>query len=141
MLFVLCCIAICLTFTLTGCFLFTKDCDHAYDNACDASCNECGETREVSAHTYSDATCTASKTCTVCGATDGTALGHTAAKDDGNCTTDIKCQNCEQSAKSGNTNHVDADRDYLCDNPGCQVTVGNPPKDENPGIDLPIDRN
>ena len=52
-------------------------CEHAYDNACDATCNLCGEAREVAGHNYADATCTAAKTCSVCGATEGEALGHT----------------------------------------------------------------
>jgi len=33
-----------------------KECKHTYDNACDATCNDCGETREVSAHQWNDAT-------------------------------------------------------------------------------------
>ena len=41
-------------------------CGHAYDNACDTTCNICGETREVPAHVYDNA-CDA--TCNVCGAT------------------------------------------------------------------------
>ena len=41
-------------------------CAHAYDNACDTTCNICGETREVPAHVYDNA-CDA--TCNVCGAT------------------------------------------------------------------------
>ncbi len=48
---------------------------HSYENACDKSC-DCGYTRIVPAHDYSDATCTAPKTCTICGATDGETLGH-----------------------------------------------------------------
>ena len=39
---------------------------HAYDNACDASCNVCGATRTPAAHVYDNA-CDAS--CNVCGAT------------------------------------------------------------------------
>ena len=264
--------------TLAAC---GNKCEHTYDNACDATCKTCGETREVSAHQWNDATCTTLKTCTVCqategemlphnwedatcitaktcktcGTTEGEPLGHkpaeddgdcgtdvlctvcgavttparlehiahandgdcttpitctecgwlmkpaqehnfngdwktdadghwqmcqnidckvagtkvshtatsdndcttddkcacgytvTAAKDhvagadDGNCETPIKCVNCEQDAKAAATGHNDADHDYTCDNAGCQVTVGNPPKDESDGIDLPIDTN
>ena len=31
--------------------------------------------------------------------------------------------------------------DYICDNGDCQITVEGAPKDDNEGIDLPIDRN
>ena len=173
-------------------------CEHTYDNACDATCNECGETRGVGAHDFADADCLNPKTCTVCGKTEGSALGHewttpdvdlcevqstcsrcgatdgenkehtpenddndcstalncgvcgkeilaagehSPEKDDGNCTTEQKCTVCGQVAVAAKDAHNDTDHDYLCDNAGCQVTVGNPPEDENSGIDLPIDRN
>ena len=75
-----------------------KKCTHTYSNACDATCNKCGATRTPSAHVYSNtcdttcntcgatrsithsysaATCTKPETCTVCGHTQGSALGHT----------------------------------------------------------------
>ena len=38
-----------LIFTLAAC---GDKCEHTYDNACDATCNECGEAREVGAHDY-----------------------------------------------------------------------------------------
>ena len=122
-------------------FGIKPDCEHVYDNNCDAICNECGEERDAQAHQWRDATCTNPKTCKTCGTTEGEPLGHTPAEDDGDCTTPIKCVNCEQNAKAGATGHHDADHDYTCDNAGCQVTLGNPPKDESDGIDLPIDRN
>ena len=172
-------------------------CKHTYDNACDATCNDCGETRD-SMHSWKAADCLGPKTCTVCGKTEGSALGHewttpdvdlcevqstcsrcgatdgenkehtpenddndcstalncgvcgkeilaagehSPEKDDGNCTTEQKCTVCGQVAVAAKDAHNDTDHDYLCDNAGCQVTVGNPPKDENSGIDLPIDRN
>ena len=65
-------ISLLLAISFTSC----KKCEHTYDNACDISCNVCGEAREVSAHNYENATCTAAKTCTVCGLTEGNALGH-----------------------------------------------------------------
>jgi len=49
---------------------------HTYDNDCDTTCNTCGEERSIK-HSYSAATCTKPETCTVCGVTQGTALGHT----------------------------------------------------------------
>ena len=172
-------------------------CEHTYDNACDVTCNECGEERTVT-HDFADADCLNPKTCTVCGKTEGSALGHewttpdvdlcevqstcsrcgatdgenkehtpenddndcstalncgvcgkeilaagehSPEKDDGNCTTEQKCTVCGQVAVAAKDAHNDTDHDYLCDNAGCQVTVGNPPKDESDGIDLPIDTN
>ena len=174
-----------------------KECKHTYDNACDVTCNECGEERTVT-HDFADADCLNPKTCTVCGKTEGSALGHewttpdvdlcevqstcsrcgatdgenkehtpenddndcstalncgvcgkeilaagehSPEKDDGNCTTEQKCTVCGQVAVAAKDAHNDAGHDYLCDNAGCQVTVGNPPEDTNPGIDLPIDTN
>ncbi len=48
---------------------------HSYTNDCDTSCNTCGATRTIK-HDYKAATCTAPKTCEVCKATTGNALGH-----------------------------------------------------------------
>ena len=42
------------------------------------------ETKPVHAHSFKDATCTAPKTCTSCGATEGSALGHSYSN--GKCT-------------------------------------------------------
>ena len=60
-----------------------KDCEHVYDSSCDTVCNECEEERSI-IHTYKDATCTTPATCSVCGTTEGTALGHSFK--DGTCT-------------------------------------------------------
>jgi len=49
--------------------------DHVYDHACDTTCNVCGATRSIT-HDYADATCTEPKTCKICGYEDGEALGH-----------------------------------------------------------------
>ena len=67
-------------------------CQHSYDNACDTSCNVCGEFRAVDAHVYLDATCTAPKSCQHCGVTDGEPNGHTWA--DADCDTPKTCQVC-----------------------------------------------
>ena len=48
---------------------------HSYTNACDSSCDVCGAIRTIT-HAYAEATCTAPKTCNVCGDTQGEALGH-----------------------------------------------------------------
>ena len=52
-----------------------KECNHTYDNACDVTCNECGEERTVT-HDFNAADCDTPKTCSVCGATEGEATGH-----------------------------------------------------------------
>ena len=57
------------------------------------TCSVCGTTEgEVKAHTWADATCTAPKTCTTCGATDGEAKGHTWT--DATCTAPKTCSVC-----------------------------------------------
>ena len=104
------------------------------------ACGQIDESTKVSHTATSDNDCTTDDKCS-CGYTVTAAKDHVAGADDGNCETPIKCVNCEKDAKAGATGHHDADHDYLCDNAGCQVTVGNPPKDESDGIDLPIDTN
>ena len=47
-------------------YVMSSACEHAYDNDCDASCNECGATREVGEHVYTNACDT---DCNECGAT------------------------------------------------------------------------
>ena len=70
-------------------------CSHTYDNACDATCNECGVTREVQAHQWKDADCSLPKTCTVCGATEGEALGHEMTTPDVDmCEVQSTCSRC-----------------------------------------------
>ena len=55
-------------------------CSHSYaDATCTApkTCTKCGATEgQAAGHTYADATCTAPKTCTKCGATEGQPAGH-----------------------------------------------------------------
>lgn len=104
------------------------------------ACGAIDESTKVEHSAISDNDCTTDDNCT-CGYTVTAAKDHVAGEDDGNCETPIRCVNCEQDAKTGATGHHDADHDYICDNAGCQITVGNPPEDENDGIDLPIDRN
>ena len=74
-------------------------CGHAYDNACDTTCNICGETREVAPHVYDDCEDT---TCNVCGA-ERVAPGHSFTNyvfnNDAACekngTETAKCDNCD----------------------------------------------
>ena len=93
------CFVFCLILAFTACY---NQCSHTYDNSCDSKCNVCGSIR---------------------------ATAHTPDADDDDCTTDIRCRNCDKTAKSGNQNHVDTDGDYICDNAGCQITVGTPPEE------------
>ena len=115
-----------------------ETCEHAYDNACDLTCNGCGATREGSSHDYAPADCENARTCEKCGSTVGNALGHTQASDDGNCTTDIKCVTCGKTVIAGLTEHKDTNHDFLCDNQGCQIILDGAPEDEHSGIDFPL---
>lgn len=60
------------------------------------TCSVCGDTytepMEKLAHTFADATCTAAKTCTACGAAEGEAAGHTFAA--ATCTAAKTCSVC-----------------------------------------------
>ena len=71
-------------------------CEHEWSDAtCTApkTCSKCGETEgDALGHTMSDATCTAPKTCSVCGATEGDALGHTMS--DATCQAPKTCSVC-----------------------------------------------
>ena len=126
-LFTVCIMALCLTFLLTGCNLFVKDCEHTYDNACDTACNLCGEARET-AHDFTSADCDTPKTCSKCGVTDGEALGHTPADDDGDCSTSVICTVCEEILVEAKEHDLAGDYEYdedghwqICQNDGCEV--------------------
>ena len=134
------CLAICLMHCLASC---SDKCKHVYDNDCDATCNGCGETREVSAHNWEDATCTAPKTCKSCGLTEGEklthtfndatcilpktckdcgetegeALGHTPEADDGDCLTEVKCGVCGAVTTPAKSEHIAGDDDGDCTTP------------------------
>lgn len=70
------CVAISLT-VLTAC---EKTCEHNWKDAtCTVpkTCSLCGETEgNALGHTWKEATCTDPKTCSLCGETEGNALGH-----------------------------------------------------------------
>lgn len=68
------------------------------------------------------------------------AISHDALTD-GNCTTEDKCPYCNEIIGEAQAEHIDKDGDFICDNKNCAVTLEGAPKDENEGIDLPIDRN
>ena len=59
---------------------------------------------------------------------------------DGNCTTEDKCPYCGGIIGEANAEHTDKDGDFICDNENCAVTLDGAPKDDNEGIDLPIDK-
>ena len=88
----LCALAMVLILLLAGC-----GCQHEwYAATCTApkTCSLCGETEgEPLPHTWQEATCTKAKTCTVCEITEGSALGHT--WQDATCTTPKTCSVCQ----------------------------------------------
>lgn len=96
----------------------------------ECTCGNIDESTKTAHNAAYDHDCTTDDVCS-CGYTVIAAKDHVAGDDDGNCTTDIKCKNCDKTAKSGNQNHVDTDGDYLCDNEGCRITVGTPPEENN----------
>ena len=109
-------LSVLLMFTLAAC---GNKCEHTYDNACDAICNECEETREVGAHDFAAADCDTAKTCKNCGATEGEALGHTWSEAD--CDTAKTCTVC--GATEGEAlGHTWADAD--CDTPKTCTVCG-----------------
>jgi len=73
-----------------------EPCQHTWTDAtCTApkTCSVCGATEgEALGHSWTDATCTAPKTCSVCGATEGEALGHSWT--DATCTAPKTCSVC-----------------------------------------------
>ena len=77
-------------------------------------------------HDWVDATCTDPKTCSLCGETEGEpdALNHKAEADDGDCTTAVKCANCDTIVVAALTHTAEADDGDVttavkCANEGC----------------------
>ena len=84
-------------------------------------------------HEFAEATCTTPKTCTICGATEGEALGHSftsyVSNDDAACTTDgtktAKCDRCEETdtisdpgSAKGHTEVIDPAVEATCQKTG-----------------------
>ena len=114
---------------------------HIYDNACDAACNECNETRAVqhdysvlqndeTHHWYTCSVCerpdgenkathvydnTCDTTCNTCGK--ARATEHTPNADDGDCTTAITCSACGDVTTAGKAQHVAHTDDGDCTTP------------------------
>ena len=80
----------------------------------DHNCDVCGK-ENVTAHTYSDATCEAPRTCSECGGTAGVALGHIDENTDHVCD-----RNC---GKADMGEHSDTNHDHACEY-GCKEAIG-----------------
>ena len=108
------------------------NCEHSYDNACDANCNSCGEARVVGEHIASadDGDCTTDIKCSVCekvlvaGKTQ-----HVSSADDGDCTTAVTCTECDHvitAAKAhdftGTWQNDATDHWHICANAGCNAS-------------------
>ena len=86
---------------------------HSYDNACDASCNACGATRDVPGHVSNAAyACQAGK-CTECGADVAASAEHTY---DNTC--DVDCNVCGETRTAGA--HV-SNAAYACHAGQCTI--------------------
>ncbi len=89
-------------------------------------CSKCNEKETLSiekgAHAFADATCTAPRTCTVCSATEGEALGHI-EKTPATCTEHAVCSRCNQEYGELLAHVFDkeiADDKYLVSEANCQ---------------------
>ncbi len=84
-----------------------NECEHTWTPAtCTVpkTCSVCGDTEgEALDHTWTDATCTAPKTCSVCGATEGEALGHSWKA--ATCTAPKTCTACGKT-EGGKMGHL-----------------------------------
>ena len=107
-------------------------CNHSYNNACDANCNQCGEGREVEGHVAGadDDDCTTPIICNNCGTvmTAGKTQ-HVANADDGDCTTAVTCTQCAHVFKEAKSAHAFGAWQYnaeehwhACSNESCTVT-------------------
>ena len=74
----------------------------------------------VSAHSWTDATCTAPKTCGACGSTEGEALGH--AWNDATCTAPKTCGTCGTTEGEALGHKDENPRDHECDACGLAIT-------------------
>ena len=112
---------LCVGIVLAGC---AGECAHSYDNSCDTICNECSEERTTT-HSFVDADCNNPKTCSVCGATEGDALGHSFELISDLCTGGSICKNCSTPSEAV-TDHIDEDGDFICDCDGCEYSLASP---------------
>lgn len=79
----------------------SASCKHAYAIPCASNCYLCGAENANPEHNYSDATCTAPKTCTSCKKTTGDSLGHEYSN--GEC---IRCKAPEPTIDTSDATEV-----------------------------------
>jgi len=118
--------------------VWTKACVHNWVDAdCDTpkTCSVCGETEgEALGHDWVYATCTEPDTCNRCGETQGEALGHHLSEvsdfDEENHW--VNCLNCDYKGEV--EAHYDEDEDNACDYCGAEMPEEpeNPENPENP---------
>ena len=65
-----------------------------------------GGADETCTHEWQAATCKAPATCSLCGATDGAKGAHTPEADDDDCTTAVRCTECNAVVIKANTTHM-----------------------------------
>lgn len=84
------------------------------DGMQERQCQKCEQTEtallEATGHDWSDATCTAPKTCKTCSVTEGTAADHVDAADDTDHVCDFGCGTVVESCSD-----ADTDTDHACD--------------------------
>ncbi len=113
------------TLMVMGTMLFTscgeEDCNHVWaDATCLApkTCILCDATEgEALGHTGGIPTCTSLGICTRCGEGYGELSAHTPAEDDGDCTTPVLCTGCDKVMTSAQAAHTPAEDDGNCSTP------------------------
>jgi len=75
-------------------------------------------------HSWQEATCTALKKCTVCGAEEGSLADCTPVSDDGDCTTAVACAVCGKEVIPAHESHNDGDKNGKCDCCGIKTGLG-----------------
>ena len=118
-IFLICCLVFALTFSLSSCGDNNKETQDTESNKTIDSTNSNDKTNKETdcAHVWKDATCLTPKTCTVCKATEGEALGHDIEEDDGNCLTPIVCPTCNAVLTAGKNEHIAHADDSDCTTP------------------------
>jgi len=95
----------------------TPRCEHAFNQATctlPKTCTICGQTEgEALGHSYSAATCTSPKTCSACGETNGSAAGH--QWKEATCTSPAICTACRKESGEPNGHTMRATKCIDCD--------------------------
>ena len=116
-----CVLAVTLAFSLASCGdnQDNKETQDTESNKTIDSTNSNDKTNKETdcTHVWKDATCLTPKTCTVCKATEGEALGHDTEEDDGNCLTPIVCPTCNAVLTAGKNEHIAHADDGDCTTP------------------------